>query len=330
MKPIERRALARTLVVAAAALLGLTPAAHAQAWPTKPVTIVAAYPAGGVADQMARLLAAELGKRLGQPVIVENRVGASGMIGAASVAKAAPDGHTLLMAAMAEIVFTPYMHERMAYAPDKDLAPVAMAVRFPFMLVTHPSVPARTTADVIALARKNPGQYTYATGGNGSVQHLAMEMFARMAGVQMRHIPYKGVTPALTDVLGNQVSMMFAGFPPAMAHVKNGKLTPISVTTKERLPVAADIPSVAETPGLEKYDFPVWVALFATAGTPPAILDRLHRETVAIFGMPEHRAAIEKAGMTISDESRATFGAFVKAESSKYQKIIREAGIKED
>lgn len=330
MKPIERRTFARTLVLAATALLGLAPAAHAQAWPTKPVTIVAAYPAGGVADQMARLLAAELGKRLGQPVIVENRVGASGMIGAASVAKAAPDGHTLLMAAMAEIVFTPYMHERMAYAPDKDLAPVAMAVRFPFMLVTHPSVPARTTADVIALARKNPGQYTYATGGNGSVQHLAMEMFARMAGVQMRHIPYKGVTPALTDVLGNQVSMMFAGFPPAMAHVKNGKLTPISVTTKERLPVAADIPSVAETPGLEKYDFPVWVALFATAGTPPAILDRLHRETVAIFGMPEHRAAIEKAGMTISDESRASFGAFVKAESSKYQKIIREAGIKED
>lgn len=330
MKPIERRTFARTLVLAATALLGLAPAAHAQAWPTKPVTIVAAYPAGGVADQMARLLAAELGKRLGQPVIVENRVGASGIIGAASVAKAAPDGHTLLMAAMAEIVFTPYMHERMAYAPDKDLAPVAMAVRFPFMLVTHPSVPARTTADVIALARKNPGQYTYATGGNGSVQHLAMEMFARMAGVQMRHIPYKGVTPALTDVLGNQVSMMFAGFPPAMAHVKNGKLTPISVTTKERLPVAADIPSVAETPGLEKYDFPVWVALFATAGTPPAILDRLHRETVAIFGMPEHRAAIEKAGMTISDESRASFGAFVKAESSKYQKIIREAGIKED
>jgi tripartite-type tricarboxylate transporter receptor subunit TctC len=330
MKPIERRTFARTLVLAATALLGLAPAAHAQAWPTKPVTIVAAYPAGGVADQMARLLAAELGKRLGQPVIVENRVGASGMIGAASVAKAAPDGHTLLMAAMAEIVFTPYMHERMAYAPDKDLAPVAMAVRFPFMLVTHPSVPARTTADVIALARKNPGQYTYATGGNGSVQHLAMEMFARMAGVQMRHIPYKGVTPTLTDVLGNQVSMMFAGFPPAMAHVKNGKLTPISVTTKERLPVAADIPSVAETPGLEKYDFPVWVALFATAGTPPAILDRLHRETVAIFGMPEHRAAIEKAGMTISDESRASFGAFVKAESSKYQKIIREAGIKED
>ena len=325
-KPLQRKAILMALAVLVAAPLQVA----AQAWPTKAITIVAAYPAGGVADQIARVLATELSRRVGQTVTVENRVGASGMIGANHVAKSAPDGHTLLMGAMAEIVFTPYMHERMAYQPDKDLAPVAMAVRFPFMLVANPAFPARTTADVIALAKKNPGQHTYATGGNGSVQHIAMEMFTRMAGIQLRHIPYKGVTPALTDVLGNQVSIMFAGFPPAMPHVQAGKLTAIAMTTQERLRAAPDVPAVAETPGLERYDLPVWVALFAPAGVPPAVLDRLHRETVAIFGMPAVRASIEKGGMTVSDESRAAFTAFIKAESVKYQRVIKEAGIKDE
>ena len=279
---------------------------------------------------MARVLAGELGKRLGQPVTVENRVGASGMIGANYVAKSAPDGHTLLMAAMAETVFTPHMHDKMAYQPDKDLAPVAMAVRYPFMLVANPAFPARTTKDVIALAKKNPGELTYATGGNGSVQHIAMEMFSRAVGIQLRHIPYKGVTPALTDVLGNQVSMMFAGFPPAMVHVQTGKLVAIGMSTKARLRAAPEVPSVSETPGLENYDFPVWVALFAPSGTPAGVLDQLHRESVSIFATPAIRANIEKAGMTVSSESRATFAAFVKSEHAKYQKIIKDAEIKEE
>ena len=222
------------------------------------------------------------------------------------------------------------MQDKMAYQPDKDLAPVAMAVRFPFMLVVNPAFPARTTNDVIALAKKNPGEHTYATGGNGSVQHIAMEMFTRAAGIQMRHIPYKGVTPALTDVLGNQVSMMFAGFPPAMVHVQSGKLVSIGMSTKDRLRAAPEIPSVAETPGLENYDLPVWVALFAPSGTSGVVLDRLHRETVSIFATPAIRANIEKAGMRVSDESRATFTAFVKSENAKYQKIIKDAGIKEE
>ena len=317
------------LLLGAVAALSTPFVASAQTWPSKPITIVAAYPAGGVADQMARTLATELAKRVGQPVIVENKVGASGMIGTSHVAKSAPDGHTLLMAAMAETVFAPHMHDRMTYQPDKDLAPVAMAVRFPFMLVANPALPVRTTADVIALAKKNPGQHTYATGGNGSVQHIAMEMFARTAGIQLRHIPYKGVMPALNDVLGNQVSMMFAGFPPAMVHVKTGKLTALAMSTKERLAVAPEIPAVSESPSLEKYDLPVWVGLFAPAGTPAPVLDRLHGESVAIFAMPEIRSGIEKAGMTTSKESRAEFAAFVRSEWAKYEKVIKEAGIKE-
>ena len=319
------------LVLAAAIVAVAVPfVALAQSFPQKPITIVAAYPAGGVADQMARVLAGELSKRLGQPVTVENRVGASGMIGANYVAKSAPDGHTLLMAAMAETVFMPHMNDKMAYQPDKDLAPVAMAVRFPFMLVANPAFPARTAKDVIALAKRNPGEYTYATGGNGSVQHIAMEMFTKAAGIKLRHIPYKGVTPALTDVLGNQVPIMFAGFPPAMVHVQAGKLNAIAMSTRERLKAAPDVPSVSETSGLENYDFPVWVALFAPSGTPDAVLDRLHRESVSIFATPAIRANIEKAGMTVSSESRATFAAFVKSEHAKYQKIIKEAGIKEE
>lgn len=327
----RRRSLRLELAgVAASCLLSLPGHVAAQAWPTRPITIVAAYPPGGVADQMARVLATELSRRVGQPVTVDNRVGASGMIGANYVAKSAPDGHTLLMGAMAEIVFTPHIHERMAYQPDKDFAPVAMAVRYPFMLVGNPAFPARTAADVITLARKSPGQLTYATAGNGSVQHIAMEMFARTAGIQLRHIPYKGVTPALTDVLGNQVLMMFAGFPPALPHLQAGKLTAIGMSTRERLRTAPDVPSVAETPGLERYDFPVWVGLFAPAGVPTAVLDRLHAESNAIFAMPAVRANIEKAGMAVSGESREAFAVFVKAESVKYQRIIKDAGIKDE
>ncbi len=318
------------VLAAVIAAMAVPFAVLAQPFPQKPITIVVAYPAGGVADQMARVLAGELSKRLGQPVSVDNRIGASGMIGANYVAKSAPDGHTLLMAAMAETVFMPHLHDKMAYQPDKDLAPVAMAVRYPFMLVSNPAFPARTTKEVIALAKKNPGELTYATAGNGSVQHIAMEMFTRAAGIQLRHIPYKGVTPALTDVLGNQVSMMFAGFPPAMVHVQSGRLIAIGMSTKARLQAAPDVPSVSETPGIENYDFPVWVALFAPSGTPDAVLDRLHHESVSIFSTPAIRANIEKTGMTVSSESRATFAAFVKSENVKYQKIIKEAGIKED
>ena len=324
-----RMALALAAVAAVAAIV-IPSTALAQAFPQKPMTIVVAYPAGGVAEQMARVLASELSKHLGQPVTVENRVGASGMIGANYVAKSAPDGHTLLMAAMAETVFMPHMHDKMTYQPDKDLAPVAMAVRYPFMLVANPVFPARTVKDVIALAKKNPGELTYATAGNGSVQHIAMEMFTRAAGIQLRHIPYKGVTPVLTDVLGNQVSMMFAGFPPAMVHVQAGKLVAIGMSTKDRLRAAPEVPSVSETPGLGNLDFPVWVALFAPAGTPVMVLDRLHRESVSIFSTPAIRENIEKAGMTVSNDSRANFAAFVRSEHLKYEKIIKQAGMKEE
>lgn len=313
----------------AVASVTLSVCSIAQSFPDRPITIVAAYPPGGVADIAARLLATELSKRLAQPVTVENRVGAAGMIGASSVARAAPNGHTLLMGAMAEIVFNAHMQDKgSAYQPDTQLTPVAMAVRYPFLFVTNPSFPARSAKEIIAMARQNPDQYTYATAGYGSVQHIGMEMFTRMAGIKLRHIPYKGVTPALSDILGNQVSMGLAGFPPAIVHVNAGKLNAIGVTSKQRMSVAPSIPTLAETPGLENYEYPVWVGLFAPTQTPAPILDRLHREAVAIFALPEVRANLEKSGMTVSAESRADFAVFVKSESKKYEKVIKEGGIK--
>ena len=313
----------------AVASVTLSVCSIAQSFPDRPITIVAAYPPGGVADIAARVLATELSKRLAQPVTVENRVGAAGMVGASSVARAAPNGHTLLMGAMAEIVFNAHMQDKgSAYQPDTQLTPVAMAVRYPFLFVTNPSFPARSAKEIIAMARQNPDQYTYATAGYGSVQHIGMEMFTRMAGIKLRHIPYKGVTPALSDILGNQVSMGLAGFPPAIVHVNAGKLNAIGVTSKQRMSVAPSIPTLAETPGLENYEYPVWVGLFAPTQTPAPILDRLHREAVAIFALPEVRANLEKSGMTVSAESRADFAVFVKSESKKYEKVIKEGGIK--
>ena len=323
------------IAVAAAvaiALVGIvvSSGAVAQSYPDKPITIVAAYPPGGVADVVARVLATELAKRLGQTVTVENRTGAAGMIGASSVARAAPDGHTLLMGAMAETVFNQHMQDKgvSTYNPDTQLTAVAMAVRYPFLFVTNPAFPAKTAKDIIDLAKKNPDQYTFATAGHGSVQHIGMEMFTKMAGIKLRHIPYKGVSPALNDVLGNQVSMILGGFPPAIVHVNAGKLNAIGVTAKQRMAVAPSIPALAETPGMESFEYPVWVGLFAPAATPTPILDRLHREAVAIFAQPEVRANLEKQGMTVSAESRAEFAAFVRSESTKYEKVIREGGIR--
>ena len=316
-------------VALAVAVVAISVGALAQPFPSKPITIVAAYPPGGVADVVARMLATEMGKRLGQPVVVENRVGASGVIGASSVARAAPDGHTLLMGAMAEMVFVPLMQDKgAAYQPDTQLTPVAMAVRYPFLFVTNPAFPAKTTKDIIELAKKNPDQYTYGSAGNGSVQHIGMEMFTRMAGIKLRHIPYKGVSPMLNDILGNQVSMGLAGFPPAIVHVNAGKMNGIGVTSKQRMAVAPIVPTISETPGMESYEYPVWVGLFAPSQTPAPILDRLNKEAVAIFAMPEIRANLERSGMTISAESRADFTAFVRSESKKYEKVIREGNIK--
>ena len=330
MKAVKRSTLfgiAAIVAIVAAGSLGTGPLA--QSFPTKPITIVAAYPPGGVADVVARVLATELSKRLGQPVVVENRVGAAGMIGATAVTKAAADGHTLLMGAMAETVFNQHMQDKGGtYNPDTQLAPVAMAVRYPFLFVTNPAFPARTAKDIIDMARKNPDQYTYASAGHGSVQHIGMEMFTRMANIKLRHIPYKGVSPALNDVLGNQVSMILAGFPPAIVHVNAGKLNAIGVTSKQRMQVSPAIPTLSETPGLEHYEYPVWVGLFAPAQTPAAILDKLNSEAVAIFAGSEVRANLEKGGMTVSSESRAQFAAFVRSESTKYEKVIREGGIR--
>ena len=306
---------------------------HAQdtstVYPAKPVRVILTFPAGGGVDVIARTLAQKLTESTGQQFVVDNRPGAGGIVAADLVAKSAPDGYTLGLVTGGHAI-SGALYNSLPYQPVDSFEMISTVVYYALVIAVRADYPAKTLGELIALAKKNPGEHTYATGGNGSVQHIAMEMFTRAAGIQMRHIPYKGVTPALTDVLGNQVSMMFAGFPPAMVHVQSGKLVALGMSTKDRLRAAPEIPSVSETPGIENYDLPVWVALFAPSGTPAVVLDRLHRETASIFATPAIRANIEKAGMTVSDESRATFTAFVKSENAKYRKIIKDAGIKEE
>ena len=322
---LRNSALAR---LAGALLLGLASSlAAAQTYPTRPITIVVAYPPGGAADIVARLVAQHLGKRLNQSVVVSNRGGAAGMIGADYVAKAAPDGYTLLMGSLPEVVINPFLYKHISYHPDKDLRPITMAVTYPFLFVANPSFPAHTAADLIALARKHPGQYTYASSGVGSVQHIGMEMLTHMAGITLRHVPYKGVTPALNDMLGNQVSMGLAGYPPAIAQVRAGRLVAIGVSSKTRMPQSPDVPALAETPALKNYEFVAWIGLLAPAGTSDAIVNKLQHEVGAILAMPDVRATLEKSGMTVQGDSPAQFAGFLKEQTAKYSKVIREAGI---
>lgn len=323
---IRNNLLARLAV--ALACLAIGPTALAQSFPTRPITIVVAYPPGGAADIVARVLAAQLGKRLGQSVVVNNRGGAADMIGTDHVAKAAPDRYTLLMGSLPEVVINPFMYKDISYQPDKDLRPITMVATYPFLFVANPSFPTHSAKELIELARKNPGEYTYASSGIGSVQYIGMKMLTSMAGIKLRHIPYKGVGPALNDMLGNQVSMGLAGFPPAIAQVEAGKLTAIGITSKKRLPLVPNIPALSETPGLENYDFVAWLCLLAPAGTPDAIVNTLQHEVTEVLALPDVRATLEQSGMTIAGTNADEFAALLKSETARISKVIHDADIK--
>jgi tripartite-type tricarboxylate transporter receptor subunit TctC len=314
-------------LAASAAVQAQSQAIGSQPYPSRPVTIVVAYPPGGAADIVARVLGQKLGQRLGQPVLISNRGGAAGMIGAEYVAKSAPDGYTLLMGSLPEVVINPFLYKSDSYRPAEQLQPLSMVVTYPFLFVANPALPARSAQELIDLAKKQPNHYTYASSGKGSVQHIGTEMLTSMAGIQLQHIPYKGVGPALNDLLGNQVSMGLAGYPAAIEQVRAGKLTAIGISSKTRSPMAPDIPALAETPALKNYEFVAWIGLFAPAGTPRAIGEQLQREVTACLSMPDVRATMEKAAMTIDNRGSPDFAAFLKGETAKYSEVIRDAHI---
>lgn len=319
----------RRLTLLAAACAGLcSPLAMAQAWPDKQIRMVVAYPAGGGLDLVARTVAQRLGEVLKQQVVVDNRGGASGSIGADIVAKAPADGYTLLMASPAEVVVGPAAGQKTAYNADTDFTPVALAGETPLVLVAHPSLPAKTLQEFVSYAKANPGKLSYGTPGNGSSMHFAGESLKASTGAFMVHIPYRGAAPAMNDVLGNQVGVVIVGMPPTVAHVKANRLRALAVTTAKRSSVMPDVPSVTELPGLKNYSFTNWMGVFAPAKTPAAIVDRLGAEIAKIVKEPATRDKLLAAGVEPMGLAGAEFTAFLTAERNRYKTIAKERAIK--
>lgn len=320
-----KKGLQWLLCVGAMALL-CGPVAAADHFPSKTIQIVAPFPPGGTTDVLARAIAQELSKTIGQQVIVENRPGASGMIGAGSVAKAAPDGYTLLLSTPGPITINPHLFSRMAYHPEKDFVPITQIGTVPQILVVHPSVKANNVRELIALAKAHPGKLHYGSVGNGSTLHLAGEMFNTMAGTKLVHVPYKGSAPALTDLLGGQIELMFDVIVSSLPQVTDGKLRALAVTGDKRSASAPDVPTVSES-GLPGYNVVTWYGLMAPAGTPPAVIDFLNKEIVRALHTPSVQQRLTSLGADLVASSPQEFAAYLKEESAKWGEVVKRANI---
>lgn len=298
------------------------------AWPDKPIKIIVPYPPGGGVDAVARIYAQRLGESLNTNVIVENKAGASGAIGADYAAKSAPNGYTFLIASPAEVVVGPSAGQRVPYDPKNDLVPISLIGETPLVIVAHPSVPAKNISEFIALAKANPSKYSYGTPGNGSSMQFAGESLNAIAGLNVLHIPYKGAAPALADVLGGQIPIAIVGMPPTIPHAKTGKITILSVTSEKRSSAMPDVMAVAELPGMKTYRFTNWMGLFAPSKTPPEILNKLTIATAKIIREPSIRDKLLSLGVEPVGNSPKEFSDFLKQEYSTYSKIAVERNIK--
>lgn len=299
--------------------------AAAQTYPVKPVRIINPFSPGGSLDLMARMLAKSMTGELGQQVIVENRPGAGGTIGVEAVAKAAPDGYTLLVI-QSSITINPNLQPKIPYDPVRDLEPISKIASYMFFLVAHPSLPVRSVKDLIALAKKNPGGVNYASVGVGSGTHLAAELFNHQAGVRLTHIPYKGTGQVMPELLGGQVALHF-GSTSVVPHVKAGKLVPLAVTGAKRSPVLPNVPTIAES-GLPGFEVTSWNAMFAPAGTPAPIIEKLNGIVKRGLATPEANAIMERQGLEATPSTPAELGALVKKDLAMWAKVIKAAGIK--
>ena len=307
-------------------LLALAAPASAQSYPTKPIRVIVPYATGGATDLIARLVGQKLSERLGQPVIVENRAGAGGVIGADAVAKAPADGHTVLLAVPAEMAILPHL-QKMPYRVDRDFAMVSLAAITPLVFVTHPALPVRTVQDVIALARARPGQLTYASAGSGGVQHLAGELLKITAKIDLLHVPYKGAGPVMPDLLGGHVAMFFSGMPPAMPHVRAGKLRALAVTTAKRSPTIPEVPTMQES-GIPGFDIANWFAYFVPTATPAEAIDRLNSEINRALQLPDVREKLASVGAEVVGTSPQELQRFLQRESDKFAQLIKASGAK--
>lgn len=309
----------------AAALLGA--GASARDYPAEPIKLVVPYPAGGATDLMARSLAQKLSEKIGQSVVVENRSGAAGSIGADFVARARPDGYTLLYSTMGVLTINPSLYKHLNYDPVKSFEPIALTHVTANMLVVNPSVPVHSVAELAQLARKEPGKLTFSSSGIGSSSHLSGELFKSIAKVDILHVPYKGTAPAISDFLAGRITMMFDTVSNFVSYVKNGKARALGVTSSKRLATLPDIPAIAETPGFENFDVTLWSGVLAPAGTPRPIVDYLNKEIVAVMQVPAMKTYLEQYGIEPLHSSPEAFSAAIKKDGKKWGDLIRQAHI---
>ncbi|MGO4764110.1 tripartite tricarboxylate transporter substrate binding protein [Cupriavidus sp. 2KB_3] len=316
------------MAMATALTLAAVGGAHADTYPSKPIQMIVPQAPGGTNDIVARLVAADLSQRLGQQVVVENRPGAGGNIGTQAAARATADGYTLLMTISSTQAINPSLYRQIPFDPIKDFEPIAPVATVPNVLVVNPAFPAKSMAELITMAKAKPDFYRYASAGNGTLNHLLGEMLNSMAGIKLEHVPYKGVAPALNDVLGNQVPMAFASLPSVLAHIKAGKVRALGVSSAKRSPFAPDIPAISETvPG---YSGDLWVGLFAVRGTPKAVTEKLAKTLQAALADAPLRDKLAAQGAEVLTGTPQQFSTMLRADIDKWGKIVKASGAQVD
>lgn len=323
----RRLALATVLLLAVAG--GPQAPSHAQAFPSKPLRLIVPFPAGGATDIVGRLLAQKLSDSLGQPVLVDNRGGAGGTIGSDLAAKAAPDGHVLLLGTSSTHAVAPALYPKLSYEPARDFAPVTLAASATILLAVHPSVPAKDVRGLVALAKQRPGALAYASSGNGGISHLVGEQFSAMADIRMLHVPYKGDTPALADLAGGQVALMFGTAVSFLPYVKSGRLKALAVTNPKRSAIMPEVPTVAES-GLPGFDALQWFGVYAPAGTPRDVITRLNADLVKILRLPDVRETLANLGAEVVGNTPEQFAEFQRADAAKWARVVKASGARID
>ena len=313
---------------AVSAVIGV-PVGAQSPYPTKPIRFVVPYPAGGPLDTVARLLGQRVSESVGQPVVVDNKPGAGGNIGADAVAKSMPDGYTILMGAVATHAINPTLYASIPYDAARDFIPVTQIASTPNVLVVNPSVPAANVREFIAYAKANPGKLNFGSGSTGSAGHLAGELFKTQAGLEMTHVPYKGAAPAMNDLIGGQIQLMFDNLASALGQVRAGRVRALAVTTPRRSALAPDLPTIAES-GLPGFDINTWFGIFVPANTPREVVDRLHAEFARALAMPDVKERMLTLGAEPVGNTPAEFAAYIRAEGDKYARVIKASGAKAD
>ncbi len=324
---LRRRTVLQALGASAASIA--LPALAQPAWPSRPIRYIVPFAPGGTTDILGRVVGEKLGPILGQTIVIENKPGQGGSVGAAELARAAPDGHTIGGGTISSHAINATLYDKLPYDPVTSFAPITMYATQPNVLLVHPSVPATTLREFVALLKASPGRYAYGSAGNGTSQHISGELFKAMAGVQMQHVPYRGSGQMVPELLGGTLPVAFDNIATGIPHMKTGKLRALAVTTARRSSVAPDVPTMAES-GLTGYELSSWQAVFAPAGTPPAIVDRLYTEIGRILRMPDVAKRLGDLGLDLSGMAPAELAAVIRADVPRLGKVVRDSGAKAD